>query len=92
MIMSRKKRGTIESRRVTDNHFAVIVFIEECQLTKPSPPIPAEVLNPCIAKFSSQGRSVPVESASERNLMIHPVEDVEGIIAELRLERTAWNC
>lgn len=84
--MSAKRQGTIETRKVNGDDFTVTVFVDDDQITKPSPPTSGHILNACIAKFSDRMGSLPVEVASDHNVMIQRLNDVDGFIQELGLE------
>ncbi len=90
--MNEMRRGTVESRKASDDHYSVTVFIGDDQITKPSPPISRKILNPCIAKFSGRAYTFPVEAANDRNLLIQPLGDVDGFIQALGLECLNWPC
>lgn len=85
-MMSEIRQGTVETRKINDDHFGVLVFIDDRQITQPSAPLAGATLNAGIAKYSQPGRSREVESASDSNLLIQRLENVDGFIAELGLE------
>ncbi len=90
--MDEIKRGTVEIRYIGADYYSVTVFVGEIQITKPTPPILRKILNPCIGRFSGRAYTFPVEAASDRNLLIQPLGDVDGFIQALGLECLKWPC